>query len=135
MAQLFIGNIAERQNLNPRTIRYYEKIGMMPNPRRTESGYRVYDQKTVEMLEFIIKAKAFGLKLEEIKQTLLMYDRGQAPCERTQTFITNRIAEIESKIADLLRIKGKLEKLLHLKRLKAFPECICPIIEASEEKA
>lgn len=69
MAQLFIGNIAERQNLNPRTIRYYEKIGMMPNPRRTESGYRVYDQKTVERLEFIIKAKAFGLKLEEIKQT------------------------------------------------------------------
>lgn len=107
---------------------------MLPDPRRTESGYRVYDEKTVERLEFILKAKALGLKLDEIKQILLLYDGGQAPCERTQTFITNRITEIEIKIADLVGLKEKLQRLLTTKRLKIFPDSICPIIESSEEK-
>ncbi|MDM7919268.1 MAG: MerR family DNA-binding protein [Methanosarcina sp.] len=134
MTKFFIGDIAEKLRLNPRTIRYYERLGMMPNPRRTESGYRIYDEVAVERLEFILKAKKLGLKLDEIKQILVLYDRGQAPCERTQTFITKRITEINQKISDLTSLKQKLEKLLNVKGLKVFPGSICPIIEASEEK-
>jgi MerR family Zn(II)-responsive transcriptional regulator of zntA len=134
MAQLFIGDLADRLKLNPRTIRYYERIGILPNPGRTESGYRVYNERTVERLEFILKAKALGLKLDEIKQILLIHDMGQAPCERTQAFISNKITEIEDKIADLTSLKKKLEKILKYKIRKDFSESICPMIAASEEK-
>lgn len=134
MAKLFIGDLADKLKLNPRTIRYYERIGMLPNPRRTESGYRVYDEKAMDRLAFILKAKALGLKLDEIKQILVLYDSGQTPCQRTQSFITNRIAEIEEKITGLTSLKEKLQKLLDVKTLKTFPDSICPIIEASEEK-
>ena len=135
MARFFIGEIAERLNLNPRTIRYYERIGMLPNPRRTESGYRVYDERTVERLEFIRKAKALDLKLDEIKQILLLHDRGEAPCERTQAFVGNKITEIEEKIGDLTSLKEKLQKILKAKRKKFMSDSICPLIEASEKKA
>ncbi len=135
MAKFFIGDIAHKLELNPRTIRYYERIGMLPNPRRTESGYRVYDERAVERLEFIRKAKALDLTLDEIKQILLLHDRGQAPCERTQTFVSDKIREIEDKIADLTSLKEKLQKILKAKRQKFVPDSICPLIEASEKKA
>ncbi len=134
MAKFFIGDIADRLKLNPRTIRYYERIGMLPDPRRTESGYRVYDESTVERLEFIRKAKALDLKLDEIKQILLLHDRGQAPCERTQAFVGTKIKEIEEKIADLTSLKEKLRKILKAKRRKFVVDSICPLIEASEKK-
>lgn len=95
MAKFFIGDIADRLKLNTRTIRHYERIGVLPSPGRTESGYRVCTEKTVERLEFILKAKVLGLKLDEIKQILLLHDRGQAPCERTQAVISDKITEIE----------------------------------------
>lgn len=63
MKRFFIGDIAKRFGLNPRTIRYYEIIGILPKARRTESGYRIYSYETIERLEFILKAKALGLKL------------------------------------------------------------------------
>ncbi len=135
MPRFFIGHIADRFKLNPRTIRYYERIGLLPNAGRTESGYRIYNEKAVERLEFILNAKTLGLKLDEIKQILVLYDRGEAPCERTETFIRNKISEIEDKIADLTSLKSKLQRLFKSKMLKRFPESICPIIEASKEKA
>ncbi len=108
---------------------------MLPNARRTESGYRVYDEKTVERLEFIRKAKALGLMLDEIKQILLLHDKGQAPCERTQAFVGNKIKEIEENIADLTSLKDKLQKILKAKRQTFVPDSICPLIEASGKKA
>jgi DNA-binding transcriptional MerR regulator len=135
MATFFIGDVAERLKLNPRTIRYYERIGILPNPGRTESGYRVYNERTVERLEFILKAKALGLKLDEIKQILMLHDRGQAPCERTQGFVINKIREIEGKMVDLASIKEKLQKILKAKRQEFAPDSICPLIEAAEERS
>ena len=134
MAKFFIGDIADRLKLNPRTIRYYERIGMLPKPRRTESGYRIYDEGAVERLEFIRKAKALDLTLDEIKQILLLHDRGQAPCEHTQAFVGIKIKEIEGKIADLTSLKERLQNILKAKRQKFLPNSICPLIEASEKK-
>lgn len=134
MKRLFIGDIADKLKLNPRTIRYYEKIGILPNPGRTESGYRIYNDRTIERLEFIRRAKALGLKLVEIKEILLLYDKGEVPCVRTRAFILNKINEIENKIADLTSLQAKLQKILKSQILKQFPQSICPIIEASEEK-
>ncbi|MDA8388122.1 MAG: MerR family DNA-binding transcriptional regulator [Nitrospiraceae bacterium] len=60
MARHFIGDIARRFGLNPRTLRYYEAIGILPKAGRTESGYRVYGEGAVERLEFVLKARALA---------------------------------------------------------------------------
>ncbi len=115
MKRFFIGDIAKRFNLNPRTIRYYETIGILPKATRTESGYRVYTDETIERLEFILKAKALGLKLNEIKEIILLHERGEVPCECTKGFIKNKLLEIDEKIYNLTELKTKLTKLLRLK--------------------
>ena len=58
MKRFFIGELGKRFGLNPRTIRYYERIGILPKAGRTESGYRIYSDETIKRLEFILKAKS-----------------------------------------------------------------------------
>lgn len=133
MKRFFIGDVAKRFGLNPRTIRYYEMIGLLPRARRTESGYRVYSDETIERLEFILKAKTLGLKLHEIKEILLLHDKGEVPCECTRKFIKNKISEIEDKITSLTELKIRLTELLKIKKYKVAVKSICPIITESEK--
>ena len=116
MKRFFIGDIANRFGLNPRTIRYYETIGILPKARRTESGYRVYTDETIERLEFILKAKTLGFKLSEIKEIVLLHEKGEVPCECTKNFIRNKITEIEDKITNLTELKIRLTELLKIKK-------------------
>ena len=133
MRRFFIGDIAKRFGLNPRTIRYYEIIGILPKAKRTESGYRIYSYETIERLEFILKAKALGLKLDEIKEIINLYEKGEIPCECTKEFIRNKISEIEERVASLEELRAKLTGLLKLREFKVSTKSICPIIE-SEKK-
>ncbi len=133
MKRFFIGDIAKKFGLNPRTVRYYEAIGILPKPIRSESGYRVYSEETIERLEFILKAKTLGLKLDEIREILLLHEKGQAPCECTRDFIRNKISEIEEKIISLTELKERLARLLKIKKYKVAIKSICPIITESEK--
>ena len=134
MKRFFIGDIAKRFGLNPRTIRYYETFGILPKAERTESRYRVYDDKTIERLEFILKAKTLGLKLDEIKEILLLHEKGEVPCECTKEFIRNKISEIEDKITSLTELKIRLTELLKIKKYKVAIKSICPIIEKAARR-
>src|SRR4030042_4412793 len=116
MNRFFIGDIAKRCGLNPRTIRYYEMIGILPKARRTESGYRMYSDETINRLEFILKAKTLGLKLDEIKEIINLYEKGEIPCECTRTIIRSKVKEIDEKISNLTELKIRLTNLLKLKR-------------------
>ncbi len=133
MKRFFIGDVAKRFGLNPRTIRYYETIGVLPMAKRSESGYRVYSDETVERLEFILKAKTLGLKLDEIKEILLLHEKGEVPCECTREFIRNKISEIEEKITSLTDLKTRLTELLKIKGYKIAIKSICPIIETPDK--
>jgi DNA-binding transcriptional MerR regulator len=133
MERHFIGDIAGRFGLNPRTLRYYESIGILPKAGRTGSGYRVYGETAVERLEFILKAKALGLKLDEIKKIIDLHERGEVPCECTKDFIRAKIDEIEGKIAGLTDLRGRLQRLLRLKKRKTAAKSVCPIITESEK--
>lgn len=133
MERLFIGDIAKRFGLNPRTIRYYEGVGILPRARRTESGYRVYTAETIDRLTFILKAKALGLKLDEIKEIIRLYEKGEIPCDCTKSFIKNKIDEIDERIASLSELRARLVDLLKIGKLKGAAGAICPIITESKK--
>ncbi len=122
-----ISELAKRAGVNPKTIRYYEEIGLLPPAPRTESGYRQYADKDAEQLEFIRSAKAMGVALEEIKEVLAFRDRGTYPCPYVLTLIDMKVKEIELRIRGLRMLAGDL------KRLRKAADSIPP--EESAKKA
>jgi len=106
-----IGELAKRAGVNPKTIRYYEQIGLLPPAPRTESGYRKYTNKDDERLEFIHSAKALGITLEEIKEVLAFRDRRAYPCPYVLSLIQTKVEEIESRIRGLRMLATELKRL------------------------
>ena len=128
MKEYFIGDISKKFNINPRTIRFYESIGILPKPARGENGYRIYNDIFFERIDFIIKAKAQGFKLNEIGEILNLYDEGRKPCAYTKSLMNDKIKEIELKINGLRELKVKLEERLK-QRTGTSGSSICPIID------
>lgn len=131
---MHIGEIAKRFDLNPRTIRYYETIGVLPKAARTESGYRMYSQAAVDRLEFVLKAKSLGLTLDEIRKILSLHDEGVVPCEHTRDFIKRKVNEIDEKIAALASLKKTLSGVLKTRFKKHSAAAFCPLIEGADKK-
>jgi DNA-binding transcriptional MerR regulator len=106
-----IGELAERMALNPRTIRYYESIGLLPVPERTASGYRAYDEADVDRLAFIKSAQRLGLALDEIREVLALRDRGEAPCGYVRELISKEIVDIDRRLKELRGLRQELVAL------------------------
>ncbi len=106
-----IGELAKTVGINPKTIRYYEEIGLLPPAPRTKSGYRQYGDEDAERLEFIRSAQALGIALEEIKEVLAFRDRGAYPCPYVLRLIEAKLQEIESRIQGLRFLAGDLRRL------------------------
>jgi len=105
--------------LSADTLRYYERLGLLPPPRRTAGGYRLYGDEAAERLGFIAGAKRMGLRLADIKELLDVRDRGQCPCGHTKTLVGRRLAEVDAEIRQLSSVR---EQLLTLK--KRNEECL-----------
>lgn len=120
--------LARRTGCNLETIRYYEKIGMIPHPPRTASGYRVYDADHVSRLHFILRARELGFRIEEIRGLLALVDGGTQTCAEIKERTERHIADIRTKIADLRRI----ERVLATTAAKCTGDKVpdCPILEA-----
>jgi len=108
---LQIGQVAQNLGLNPKTIRYYEEIGLLPEPRRTLSGYRQYAAPDVERIDFIRRARTLELSLDEIGEILSFRDEGEAPCPYVLHLIADKIEQVERKIEDLRELRGELGDL------------------------
>lgn len=106
-----IGQLAKRLRLNPRTIRYYERVGVLPQPERTGAGYRLYTDEDEERLRFIKGAQRVGLTLGEIRETLAFRDRGEAPCRYVAGVIERRLSETDRRIRELRAFKRELSEL------------------------
>lgn len=123
-----IGKAAERAGLSVDTLRYYEREGLLPSPRRTAARYRLYDQAAIDRLRFINRAKSLGFTLAEIRELLHLNDGG-GQRDSVRTIARQRADEIGRKIDELRRVLAMLEHLVG--------ECDghgrlagCPIIEA-----
>lgn len=114
--ELRIGQLAGRLDLNTKTIRYYEEVGLLPPARRSPAGYRLYDGDGERRLRFIASARRAGFALGEIKEMLALRDRGEPPCRLVRQAIERRERELEHQIADLIRLRKELGGLVRRAR-------------------
>ncbi|MDP9382961.1 MAG: heavy metal-responsive transcriptional regulator [Chloroflexota bacterium] len=111
-----IGQLAKRAGVNPRTLRYYERIGLLVPASRTDAGYRVYTRRDAERLAFIRRAQATGLSLAEIADIISVREGGAAPCRHVRDLAEVKIAEIDERIAELQALREDLTRLAELVR-------------------
>jgi MerR family transcriptional regulator, copper efflux regulator len=107
-----IGETAERSGFSASALRYYEGIGLVPPSRRTDAGYRLYDDDTLARLAFIARAKQLGCSLEEITDLAAMWDGERCgPVQRRfHDLITTKIADAERQIAELTALTAQLHE-------------------------
>jgi DNA-binding transcriptional MerR regulator len=105
---LRIGELAGELRLNPKTIRYYETIGLLPAPIRNNAGYRLYGTADRERLRFIAKAKAIGFTLREIREILARRDGGGEPCPYVGELLDEKLTAVESQLRLLTELRAEL---------------------------
>ena len=103
-----ISELAGRAGVSAKTVRYYESIGLLPDPGRTASGYREYGDDALERLTFVRDAQAAGLSLKESGQILDMKDAGHGTCEHTRGLLDRHLVDIDAQIASLEAARAEL---------------------------
>src|SRR3982074_3009633 len=104
-AEMKIGELAQRSGVASTALRYYERTGILPESRRTSSGYRTYHPEAVPRLAFIRAAQSVGLTLAEIRDVIRIRDAGAPPCAHVLELIERHRAEVRSRIRDLQRLE------------------------------
>jgi DNA-binding transcriptional MerR regulator len=107
-----IGQLAARVGVNPKTIRYYESIGLLPEPARTDAGYRAYGDEDVERLSFVRRAQQLEVALDEIREILALRERDERPCGYVLEIARSRLGDLDRRIADMRRTREDLHALL-----------------------
>ena len=108
-----ISEAAAASGCHLETIRYYERIGLLPSPERTASGYRAYTAGDIDRLRFIARGRDLGLSLEEIRSLLQLSDGEQRlSCSDVDRVARAHLADIHARMADLQRMAGELERVI-----------------------
>jgi MerR family transcriptional regulator, copper efflux regulator len=126
---LTIGAVAKRAGVHIDTIRYYEREGLLPEPMRRASGYRSYNESVIDRLRFIRRAKDLGFTLEEIRDLLALSADRHRGVKAVKQRAEQRLASIDARIAELMRIRKGLEQLIEACPGRGDPEQ-CPILRA-----
>ena len=124
---LAIGQLSKLTNVDIETIRYYEKIGMLPPPPRTEGGRREYGRLQTRMLVFIRRARELGFSLDEIRALLRLGGPQKATCGEVKTIATRHLEDIRAKLSDLKKLERLLSKTVARCTGRAAPDC--PVLE------
>ena len=121
-----IGEASRRSGLPPKTIRYYEEVGLV-RPARAQNGYRDYGDRDVHMLRFLQRSRSLGFTIEEARKLLSLYADKQRHSQDVRRMASGRIAEIDRKIEELQSLKRALSVLAEQCPGDAGPDC--PILD------
>jgi DNA-binding transcriptional MerR regulator len=99
--ELRVGSIAKKAGVGVQTLHYYERIGLLPKPTRSEANYRLYSPDALRRVRFIKKAQALGFTLAEIKQILDLKSHGRAPCRKVTELGEKHLQEIDARLSQL----------------------------------
>lgn len=118
-----IGEVARAGDTNAETIRYYERIGLLPAPPRTAGNYRDYTTAHVSRLIFTRRARDLGFSIEQIRTLLDMADQKEQSCEAVDVVARQHLAEVKRKLADLSALRRELESMIGQCRHGTVAEC------------
>ena len=121
-----IGELARVVGVNPKTIRYYEEIGVLPPPERAPNGYRTYDGDAVDRLQFIKEAQATGLTLDEITSVLELREQGSSTCQHVLALLDHHLQDLDARIRALKETRRELAGMIERARRLDPTECTDP---------
>ena len=125
--QITIGRLSNSTGVNIETIRYYEKIGILPIPHRSTGGHRLYNRFESDRLKFIRRCRELGFSLDEVR-TLLGVGDDQFSCETVRKIAENQIKSIRTRIRDLRKLEKRLVELAD--QCNTNDNTSCPMITA-----
>ena len=128
-----IGAVAAAANVNEQTLRYYERAGLLPPPKRSANGYRDYPDEAVALVRFIKRAQELGFSLEEARTLSALRGDPTNSCRQVRQLAANKVADIERRIADLSAMSAELRALVSTCGSDDAPAC--PILEALDTRA
>lgn len=123
---LRIGEAARAAELDPRTLRYYEGIGLVRAAGRTCAGYRLYGEREVEALRLVRRARVLGLSLGEARALLETWRRGERPCGELDGILRRRLEEIDARIDELEALRAEMRGILATPAPPDRQESPCP---------
>ena len=133
---MLIGEVARLAELTPATIRYYEELGLLTPPRRSESGYRSYHPATLEELRFIKKGQGLGFSLDEIREILCISRAGEAPCSQVLEMAKRNLASADERIRQLqdfrTRLAGQIARWKDRVPAVCAEDGLCDLIKSAD---
>ena len=122
-----IGQAAQASGVSAKMVRHYESVGLFPEARRTESGYRQYTDRDVHTLRFIRQSRDLGFSIEQIRELLGLWQNRRRSSRQVKALAQAHIRELDAKLQELQTMKATLEHLVHCCHGDERPEC--PILD------
>ncbi len=123
-----VKEVAKDLGINPQTLYFYERTGLIPSPQRTEAGYRLYSETDIERLRFITRTKMLGLTLDEIREILALKEGQTLTCQAVQERLAAKLARVREQIQQLQILQQDLQLLLKQCEI-APPNQACVVLE------
>ena len=128
-ALLKIGQVAAQSGVSIDTLRYYERLGLLPTPARTSGGYRLYEARIVDRLAFIKRAQSFGFTLDEIKQMLHLQTADPPTCSRVLEMIEHKLEDLNHQYEEIKQLRRELSAYKTECARAIARRQSCPVIE------
>lgn len=123
-----IGLVSKRTGCNIETVRYYERVGLLPAPVRSPGGYRLYGDEHLKRLTFVRRARSLGFSIDEVRTLLKLADERKRPCAEVRVVAAAHLEDVRAKIADLRAMERVLSETVA--RCADGKQSDCPLIEA-----
>jgi DNA-binding transcriptional MerR regulator len=135
---MLIGELADAVGVPTRTVRFYERRGLLPEPARAANGYRIYDDATLRRLRFIRSAQAAGLTLSEIIDIIEVRNNGEVPCTHVAELLATKLDDVRRRRQELGMLESELEQLIERSQRLDPADCgerdICHILTLDNER-